>query len=292
MFRRMKLKRQFDRVASVILGKPGLTNLIIEDLRIAFDVSKTNTSESNKGKVEITNLSQASRNKIKELDEVVTLSAGYREEDGAEVLFIGDITLLNHSYPRPEVITKIEAGDGEKVIRESTLSLSYKEGFSIRQILTDISGKLAVPQKINLTTLPFTDKTFSNGYSFAGQAKNALDVLCEAVGLEWSFQNGELKIQLIGQGDYTRAIVVNEATGLIDSPERLEEIGASMNTKDKTPGWLIRTLLQPKAEPGGVVSVSSREIPDNTIFKISEVQHVGDTHGLTWETKMKVFEEG
>jgi len=285
------LKRQFDRVASVIFGKPGLSNLIIEDLRISFDVTKTNTSESNKGKIEITNLSQESRNKIRELDEVITLSAGYREEDGAEVLFIGDITLLNHAYPRPEVVTKIEAGDGEKVTRESTLSLSYKEGFSIRQILTDISKKLAVPQKINLTTLPFVDKKFSNGYSFIGPAKNALDVLCEAVGLEWSFQNSELKIQLIGKGDLTRAIVVSEATGMIDSPERLEKIGASMNKDDKTPGWLIRTLLQPKAEPGGVVSVTSREIPNGTVFKIHEVQHVGDIDGETWETKMKVFEQ-
>lgn len=285
------MKRQFDRVATVTIGKPGLSNLIIKDLRISFDITKTNTSESNKGKIEITNLSQESRNKIKELDEVVTVSAGYNEEDGAEVLFIGDITLLNHSYHKPEVTTKIEAGDGEKVIRKSTLSLSYKEGFSVRQILDDISKKLTVPQKINLTTLPFTDKKFSNGYSFVGQAKNALDVLCEAVGLEWSFQNGELKIQLIGKGDQSRAIVVSEATGMIDSPERLEKIGASMDKESKTPGWLIRTLLQPKAEPGGLISVTSREIPSGTVFKIHEVQHVGDTDGETWETKMKVFEQ-
>lgn len=286
------MKNLFNRSASIVFGTPGASTLEVSGLRISFDITKTRSSESNKAKIELTNLSEESRNKIKELDKKITLSAGYLDGDGEEVIFVGDISRINHSYPRPEVITKIEAGDGEKVLRETVLALSYAEGFTIKEVLQDILSKIDVAEKTNITELQFTDKELSKGYSFADPFKNALDSLCDSVGLEWSFQNGQLKIQPIDSADFSRAIVLSSDSGLIDSPEELQEAGSSMDLGNKTPGWMLRALLQPTAEPGGVVSVSSREIAEGSKFKIDEVQHVGDTWGESFETKLKVFEQG
>lgn len=284
------MKRQFNRTAQAIFGTVGNSTLTVSNSEISFNIVKTPTPESNKATIDIYNLSQKSRDRIRELDQSVTLSAGYTEASGLEVIFVGDISLINHAHARPEVVTRIEANDGEIILRESRLSLSYKEGFSVRQILSDIATKLKVPQKVNLTTMDFTDKTFANGYAFIGQAKEALDTLTKTVGLEWSFQNGELKIQPDGSTDFTRSIVVNSATGLIGSPERLENIGKKSKSDKVRPGWKVRTLLQPKAEPGGLITLKSNEISDSTEFRIEDVEHKGQLRGTDWTTTMKVVE--
>lgn len=283
-------QQQSNRVAEIIIGTVGAATLTVSSAEIAFSILKTPTSESNKATVDIYNLSSASRAKISELDQVVTVSAGYSNAGGLEVIFVGDITLINHQHNRPNIVTRLELNDGERILRESKLSLSYKEGFSTRQILMDILSKLSVPQKIDLTKLQFTDKKFSNGYSFVGQAKVALDTLTKTVGLEWSFQNGELKIQPDGSVDFTRAIVLNKDTGLIGSPERLENIGKKSKKEKVKPGWKVLSLLQPKAEPGGIVTLESREIPKPTQFRIEEVEHRGQVRGSEWNTSMKVVE--
>lgn len=284
------MRQQFDRIAQVIFGTVGASTLTVSNSEVAFSILKTPTPESNKATIDIYNLSKASRDKILDLDQKVTVSAGYRNANGLEVIFVGDISLINHAHNRPDIVTRIEANDGETVLRESRLSLSYKEGFSVRQILSDIAAKLQVPQKVDLITLQFTDKTFANGYSFVGQAKDALDTLTKTVGLEWSFQNEELKIQPDGSVDYTRSIVVNKDTGLIGSPERLENIGKKSKKDKAKPGWKVRTLLQPKAEPGGLITLSSREISTATQFRIEEVEHKGQIRGTDWTSTMKVVE--
>ena len=281
---------QFNRIASIEIGPEGEDGKRFSGFRISFSVKKTKDSDSNNATVEISNLSENSRNFIKEIDHLLILKAGYSEGAGEEILFVGNIKLINHTIKPPEILTKLEIGDGEKLLRESKLSLSYKEGFSIRQILNDIVRKMNVPNKVNLSLVDFEDKEFTNGYTFVGQTKRALDTLCSSANLEWSIQNNELKVQAKKDGDFTRAINLTPTTGLLGSPERLTDISASSSKKEVVPGWRFNCLLQPKAEPGGVIVASSREIEEDSHFKIHTVEHKGDTHGGDWQTIIEAVE--
>lgn len=279
-------RKLFNRIAIVELTLDNQEVIRLSNLRISFNVQKTLTSESNSARVMISNLSEATRNRIKKTDTKLTLKIGYEEDTGEEIAFVGDVQYINHAIERPEILTTIEANDGEKNLRDTRVSLSYKAGTSLLQILQDILNKFNLKKKVNVSILGIKDKKSVNGISVLGQAKSIIDQITKDLALEWSFQNDELKLTKTTSADFTRAIKITSSTGLIGSPERLNDT----TIINSNAGWKIVSLLQPKAEPGGIVALQSREITQLTNFKIVEVSHDGDTHGQDWTTTLQVKE--
>lgn len=276
----------FERKFAIEIGQEQKdVALRLSDFRISFKVSKTVTPDTNKATIEIYNLNHSTRNSI-EKTYIAMIKAGYAEAEGEQLLFVGDISLVNHTIQRPEVITTLECNDGERILKNTKLSLSYAEGFTISKILKDISSKLDIPNKVKIEIDARKDIEFTTGFSYVGQIRPLLDALCRSAGLEWSFQNEELKIQSEDTGDLTRAISISPDTGLINSPERLNDITTGRKKTEAIPGWKFVSLLQPKAEPGGIVVVNSRELPTNSAFKIYSVEHKGDNYGSDATTEI------
>ena len=282
---------QFNRIVTAEIGEQGTTGFKIDGLRINFDILKTDVSESNKSTIKIYNLAKNTRNSIRELDDTVILRAGYLGGRGEEVLFIGDITFINHQLSGTEWISTLACGDGIKQLRTSKTNRSYAGGVKANKIISDVLSDLDLPQKLKSGLLSISDRVFNSGYSFTGQSKAALDELTKAVGLVWSVQNGEIKIQVTGDSDKSTAIVLNPNTGLIGSPERLRDTDTKSSTDAAKPGWKIVSLLQPKLEPGGIVSVTSDEIPENSQFIIKQVQHTGDSETGVFQSICTVVEQ-
>jgi len=277
---------QFDRKAVVIVSVEGQIGVSISNLRVVFHVKKNSTADFNTARVSIYNLSENTRNKIKELGNQIVVKAGYTQDAGEQVLFVGDISMSYNEIVKPETIITFEASDGEKKTHQLKLSVSYKAGTGAIQILKDVISKSAFPLKaFNWSTV--TDKYYNRGFAFAGSAKVLLNNVCDYLGLEWSIQNNEIKLVKSGASDGAQVVYLTPGTGLIGSPSRLRDVGTKSKKDKNIEGWKLDCLLQPMLEPGGVVKVKSADIPEG-LYRIIDVEHSGDTHGTEWKSTLTV----
>jgi len=275
----------FNRTATVTVGPRGADGVTIENLRIAFKVSKTLTPSTNSAQVEIYNANQKTRELLSEIGNLCVLKAGYKDQAGPAVLFIGDVTHTDQERRRPENLIKLECGDGEKTLRESLVSYSFAAGTDPRDILDAIAADMA----LTVRDVPdVTAEQYATGWQFAGPAKDALDLVCDRLGLEWSIQNDELQFVIDGETTGTEAILLSPTTGLIGSPRRNQDRNGIATAEGPPPGLIVECLLEPRLEPGGRVKIESAEY--SGIYRIVTVEHKGDTHGKDWTSRAEVEE--
>lgn len=280
----------FNRVASVTIGQVGEESLKLSGLRISFNIVKTEDKDPNSAEVEIYNLSEDTRNKIRDTGKFILINAGYINGAGEEIIFAGDISFVSHEVRRPEIITKIEAQDGKKKLDSTVFETSNDSGVSARTILERILESFDLSS--NIRNISISDKNYANGFSFIGLSKDALTRVTEFLNLSWSIQNNEVILVPFDKSDNTRVVSLNPQTGLVGSPERLKgstRKAKKLSEEDK-PGWRFTSLLLPRVNPLNRISVSSREIPSNSIFTVFSVNHTGDTHGSDWNTVVEVRE--
>lgn len=279
----------FDRQASVLVGAKGSESALnVTDLRVTFNVKKTATKENNTCTVVIWNLNPDQRSLISSTDGFLILKAGYAQEAGLEVVFVGDISLVETRREPPDIATYIECNDGLKAVQETRFNVSYREGSSAKQVLRDLIRDFPLAARkaqLNDAISKVPDKQFANGFAANGQATEMLTRVTSTLALEWSIQNNELKVIQLGRVDGTQAVRLAPGTGLIASPQRRR---SKKKDGGAFEGWDIRTLLRPSIEPGGQVQVESADIRSSN-FRVETVHHMGDTHGdETWETRLEV----
>jgi hypothetical protein len=257
-------------------------------LRIRFSIEKNTKSNSNTARVEIYNLSEYTRNLIREFDDTVTVSAGYSEGYGNKLMFKGQITKINHKKELPDIISALECGDGIKKARETRASVSYEEGSKTRDIIQDLANKLELPIK----SIPDDIKeSYVQGFSHTGSVKEALNKVVEKAGLEWSIQNEE--IQIIKKRNVTKSpeIIISDLEGLIEQPEKLNDLEANLIGDQPKPGYRIKTLLNPDIEPGIKVFLQSPNVQvDQPEYRVEKVTHTGDNWGGDYVTEFTIVE--
>lgn len=286
---------QFRRSASLTIGKPNaLTAIVIRNLKIVFTIEKTEGKDPNTAKVEIFNLAESTRKKIEteQLGDNLIVYAGYLDGEGEQLIFSGDIKSVTHQIKRPNVITTIMANDGANSLGTAKISLAKNKGVTARSILESILKTFPLPNNLKTISIP-AEKTYSNGFAFTGMSKDALTKVTEFLDLDWTIQNNEIRLSPFDGNDSSEAVLLNIKTGLLDSPSRIvdETKKAKGETSKDKPGWQLKSLLSPKINPKGQVSVSSREIPDNTFFNVHSVIHRGDTHGSDWISEIEVHDQ-
>ena len=279
---------QFNRTASLAIGPGSEQGIAFRDFRIVFEVEKTDTTDSNKANISIYNLSEATRNKIKK-DDVVLLNAGYVEGYGEELLFAGNITRVSHAKDGAEVVTKIAAADGIKLLREIKIAKSYAEGTKAKAVLFDL---ISIYRSNGISTRTIPEDIDENAEYVAalallGLIKDAMDRVCFRLSLSWVINNNSLTITHEDESDKTRAIVLTSTSGLIGIPERDEDIGDKPNKEKAKNGWKFKALLQPKLQPKGLIQVSSVEVGQNKIFRVTSIKHSGDTEGEEWSSSIE-----
>lgn len=279
---------QFGRVAHLAIGPAGSEEgIAFRDFRIVFEVEKTDSNDSNKAKISIFNLSEATRNKIKK-DDVVLLYAGYEQGSGEELVFAGNITRVSQAKRESDFETKIEAADGIKFMREIRIALSYKAGTVAKNILMDIVNlykKNGVAVKW-ITPDIDTDQ-YVSGFAFEGLAKNCMDRICFRLDLEWGIHNNALKVTNRGKSDAGRAVYLDSSCGLLGVPERDDDAKDKAKASASKNGWKFKSLLRPQIEPKGLIQVSSVEVGKNKNFMVQTVTHRGDTQGDDWTSDIK-----
>ena len=254
-------------------------------LRVKFDIEKNTDPESNSADIEIYNLSENTRNQIRELDEPIELRAGYDDDVGPKLIFTGDIVKVRHELRFPDIITRIKANDGIKATREKRSSVSFNTGTNGLTALQDVANKLG----LGIRDIPNSiSGQYLKGFSYAGTVKDALNKITERLGLEWSVQNNELQV-LPKRGTIPGAsVLISYAEGLIDAPERLSDLKNNLIEDKPNPGYKVKNLLNPNLEPGGVINLQGPNASGS--FRIERVQYRGDNYGGDFLSILEVTE--
>lgn len=280
---------------------PQLNITFENNLHIGFSIDKDTTKESNKAKLEIYNLAEATRKKVETADTEVEIYAGYEKAGGAILAFKGTVTYGFTRDAGTDCVTTLDLADGTKAMRDSYCSLSYAPGTSAKTIIQRCANEMGVPVVYGDDVGEL--ESYKNGFSFYGQAKDALTEICNALGLSWSIQNNILNIILAGGTSTNRGLVFSPQSGLVGVPERITQAEYKSNKSNpkktqkekakkeeprKKAGWKINTLLVPSVNPADMVKVESKWITG--WFRVEKVSHRGDYNGTNWGSMMELIE--
>lgn len=294
----MEPTRQWIRRAQVIIGKAG-RGLLVEELRIVFEVTKTVDSAPNTATIKIYNLAPTSEAKIKnEFDEVL-LNCGY--EGAMRLVFRGNIKHVYRYREGNDYITEIEAADGDKDYRNAVMNETLAAGTTNKHLIDRAVGSMSGGTKKGYADTGSNPRI--RGKVITGNTRDALTDLARDIGANWSIQDGQLAIVKADAVMPGEAIVIRADTGMLGSPE----------VNDK--GVTVKCLLNPQIRINGAIKIDNNGIkgapvkvgkmakkkedvvdkdaekkepirldPDG-IYKCVKLTHRGDNRGQEWETE-------
>ncbi len=272
------------------------------DFRVSFTIKKTSESTINTSKISIYNLKKESRALLEKENLKVILQVGYtgflgsnsreitEKEPVLKTLFVGDVAAVRSTRKGPDIVSEIEAGDGEKNVVQSYINRTFeggatasdntfKDGTAIKVILKALIKELGyIPnatkeKRIDELLKIVSDRKINRSITLSGPVKHYLDSILKDEGLEWSVQDDEFYIADPDAQTSTMAasVVLNSKSGLLDIAKGKEGL---INFK---------ALLNPQINPTSIITVNS-ELVDlaNSNFKVRKVDYTGDTHGGNW----------
>lgn len=273
--------RRFGRQVAVTFAVPQpdsffgvLKNgLVVRDLRVTFEIEKTNKPDPNSATISIYNLNASSRagTCLKPLQ--VRLEAGYR--DSVETICLGDLVRGDTKRDGADIVTKYLIADGDRACRGARVNQSISPGTSARAQVHAIakSMNLEVPRSVD--DARGLDFAVASGGALQGSSRREMTRVLGAAGYKWSIQDGQLQILLDGQPTANEALVISQETGMIDSPE----YGAP-GKKGEPAKLTVKHLLYPAVGPGKKINIIAEFV--NGLFVVESVKHTGDTDGGDW----------
>jgi hypothetical protein len=254
------------KVKVTIEGKGG--KLIVEDLKIDFDVKATIGSSQNTGTVKIWNLRKDNRGKLGEEFDTITLEAGY--QDGPfGIILKGDIRDAENTLEdgAADVCSTIEVGEGDKAVNKAGVSKTFPKGTKPKAIIDHVADSMKISKGsfVGLDDLPETKRP----YTVFGHSAKEMDKMGREFGFYWSIQKGH--IEAVKSDKYIEdTILFDPKSGLIGTP----------TVTDK--GLKFKTLLHPKLAPNRSVEVKSPfldEIGKSGKVRLSAVSFTGSNRG-------------
>lgn len=263
--------RQFGRQFQLdIIGK--FDTLVINNLRISFDIDKTINEKPNPATIRVWNLNRSHLNQILSgAFDKVALSVGYQT---LTQIYSGDITKASVQRHDLDFILTLECADGFRAYTQARITSTLKSGSNDEQILTELSKTLP---NVNLGTVEVTNKRqLPRGKVMNGDTRELLNRLARNSGADWSIQDGELVFLPKNKVLKAEAILISQETGMVNAPEHTDD------------GLELQCLLNPQLAIGGLVEVKSILDYFNGQYKVVKLLHSGDAMEGDWLSKMTV----
>lgn len=265
----MNTGRQFSRYYEVLID-----DIRIKGSTIDFTAVRSLDTIPNTLELSITNLGDSKRTYLQEhKNQVVQLTAGYEDHYG--VIYLGECRAGVSRYQRPDWVTDISSGDGERQLAESRINKSFLPGVSYETVVLEVANSLGDVGLGNLKKilkkgkLPGGGQSFPNGITVSGPSKKELKKLMISSGLEWSVQNRQLQVLEANKSLGDIAYRLTPDSGLIGSPV-LDNLG----------NLECRALLNPDIVPGRQIELDSRYVKGR--FRATRCVYTGNSVGGPW----------
>lgn len=274
----------FNRVCRVVVENE--KKIVIEDCKIVFEIIKSSNPQENNGRIEIYNLSLATRKQIAASNSLVKLYAGYADNKGLIELGQGDISNVRNNRSKTEIVTQIYIHEGQEKIKVNAVSLSFKGNVRLAEILNDFSAKTGLTFKqIGVGS----GAAVQSGYAAIGSPDTVLDELSQIFKFTWSVQNGIIIIRGNERLSCHEILLLSPSSGLILNPETVKKVSRKL-AKSPAPlprdVYSIQAFLQPQLQVHDVIAVESSELAGK--YQILKISHTGDMRGNDWYSEMEV----
>jgi hypothetical protein len=274
---------KFGRRYKVTLQTTDATAIIIElPLTIQFNIHRSVSSSLNSMTLQLFNLSETHRNLIYQ-DRFSTERRKIIVEMGYESLstvFVGDIYEANSTREGTNIITTIDARDGNFDTNVTTINYTYKAGSTVREIIEYLAKQFPNLKLGKVTANGSLNATFPRPVVLEGNVYELLKL----------YSNQKLNqpyvdlaiVNILGQNEVlinNNITLLNASTGLIATPRRDQSFLS------------VTTLLEPRVIIGQVLQVESKIMPQyNGLYKILGVTHKGIISGAQSGEALSVFE--
>lgn len=289
--------RQWKRVSQVVVGKAG-AGLLIQDLRIVFEVKKTIEPTPNSAEIKIYNLNQEHEEQIKNEFDDVLLNAGY--SGAAQMIFRGNIQHVYRYRDKMDWITQIIAGDGDQDFQKATMNETLAAGTTPDQVVSRaVASFMGGTTRGHIVTKA---APLPRGKVISGNTRTILDRTAKESGANWSIQDGQLVMVPTSDTLPTEAIVLTYETGLLSAPEVNDKGVAAaclMNPQIRVNGKIKLDNNTIKAKVAAAPTLAGgteraqaapaapvRLDPDG-IYKVLQLTHKGDTRGQDFKTEVE-----
>jgi hypothetical protein len=242
----------------------------IEDLNIGFTVDRTLEKEPSTLDAAVFNLSEETRQLLmQEARLIVTLEAGYG--DDVHAVFVGDVRRVALRRDLPDLVTDIEAGDGERGAKQWARKW-FPKGTTVGKVFEYLAntagyGKGNLDRVVSINDERGLPDRLENGIHVRGYALDELAELSNSRGIEFSVQDGEVQILKYGNAKEGVPITLISAnTGLIGYP-----------SVDNDGIMTLNHRLLPNVFPGSMVKVQSEFVKGD--YRVLRALYSGSLFG-------------
>lgn len=263
--------KQFGRVLQLKIGNKE-ESVLIKNLRVAFEITKTITKEPNPAKIVIYNLNESHRNLItQKIYNFAELFIGYATGD-LRLVFCGDIQEVTTSINNCDIITNLKCGDGYTAYSEKTIVKTFNAG----QKDSDFWNEALISFELESGAVEMpNDRSLPRAKVFMCDTKDALDKIASNNNADWSIQDNQLiLIPKTSALKNDEGFIISRETGMVGSPQKSNK------------GLEVKCLCNPHLKIGGLVRVESKIKEYNGDYKITSLTHSGDLMGGDWVSRI------
>lgn len=292
---------------TVVSAPPNFDSALdLSQMHFTFQVSNQDEEGPDNAAIRVYNLKPSTVQQLLKFNvSKVILQAGYGAQFG--IIFQGDIKQFRVGRQnQTDTYIDILAADGDFGYNKSTIAATLSAVQNTRagqlRAINDAmknNGVTIDPKQFQETPAGGIVEGF-RGKVMLGMARAQLRSLTQSEGSTWSIQNGVVKIIDLDGYLPGEAVVLNQATGLIGTPEQTQD------------GIKCRSLLNPKIQIGGLVQINNdlinqtlnaqklvvpglqlsynqwagvqnfANVTHDGVYRVYVCEHSGDTRGQEW----------
>lgn len=240
------------------------TQLVVEPpFTLEMDITRHTLGSANVCQIRLYNLAEETRNLIHfngfnlDLFNTINLEAGYG--NNLATIFNGNVSRAWSVREGVNFITQIECYDGGFALVNGVINTSFPALTPLRVVIATLMGALP---NIKIGAIGNFDSVLTRANTYSG---NPAEILTEITGGAFFIDNG--KAYALKNNEYNAtvpAILVDESTGLLNTPVQEETMGR------------FEMLFEPTLNVGSLVLLATETFPllDGT-YTITGVKHRG-----------------
>lgn len=270
-------------------------------LRVRFTIQDATIQSPRIAEIRITNLSEATAQKIPKEGGKVELIAGYRDNAGR--IFKGEVKQRRIGRENPtDTYVDIFASTHDRAYNAALVSRTLPAGSTGKDIYMECL-KAMKPFGVTQGNLPeaLSRMKYPRPVTLFGMARDHLRTLALSAGATWNIRDDQLDVVPKDGLANATTVVLNSQTGLIGLPVQTDA------------GIVARCLINPALHVNCLVKIDQKSIqaaafdlsiagePRNAllppiatdgIYRVIALDHVGDTHGQPWYCELYCVAKG
>lgn len=262
-------------------------------LRVRFQIKDSTTQTPRIAEIRITNLSEATAQRIPSKNAKVELLAGYQGSYGR--IFMGEIKQRRIGRENPtDTYVDIFAATGDRAYNNSVVSKTLPAG-STGQDIYKACLEAMKPFGVTQGQIPdaLAKMKYPRPVTLFGMARDHLRTLAQSAGSTWNIRDDKLDLIPKDGALEGAAIVLNSQTGLVGLPTQTD-LGIVARCLINTRIGINSTIqINQKSIQEAVQNFGYRTEQQNSelnfpriaadgLYRVIAIDHVGDTHGQPW----------